>query len=72
MGISRPRRAPLPSVVIRPSPTSRCAISTSTPGLDLDRLDRRRSFVNALDTFHHGVDQSQATITDPILIVRSD
>lgn len=36
-------------------------------GLDLTRLDRRRTFVNALDSFNQAVDQSSATIGDPDL-----
>jgi len=36
-------------------------------GLDLDRLDRRRGFVNALNNFSDSVDDGSASISDPDL-----
>jgi hypothetical protein len=36
-------------------------------GLDLNRLDRRRSFVNALNGFSQSVDDASVTISDPDL-----
>ncbi|TWU00941.1 DUF1501 domain-containing protein [Stieleria varia] len=37
------------------------------PGLDLQRLDRRREMVNALDTFSHNGDATQRPVSDPNL-----